>query len=586
MNNNGPVIVSLPLSRGWKKAERMIEDVAPTKFPTGVTTKRQQHFAHSDCDSGSSSTLTQQSSLPQNESSGGEQQLRDRHLCLVCLENKARYTCPRCQTPYCSIECYRNHTNTASSTATNTESESITNKSNFHSCTEDFFKRKVTSLMQLESLEQEEKAHRALNRYHHENSSQQDFQEPLEGYNNEIENLYELQSQLEILENNNKELSHKELAKLLPPSLKAMFEKDLHTGQLQAEWVLNRWYPWWKPELIWNGKESERDESSFDANNEACKDNSSTFSKTLDERLLRVPNYESFGGTKSTLATVKNKNDDVLVCNLLDILYATCRTLRLYHGVENASRQEPVEAASTLISTSAVLGKDTRFTTIYQVLNHHCNCTTETLTSSSTNNSKNRKGLNNELANANISDDPVNWDVCIEDITSLVTSPRMVGRALLEASDILKAAIKELKFDQSNTKIKKKESKNDDDETKLKQIRRLRKKLQFFLSWATRHPVAVNLLKGGGPKEEVLAWIDERKQIFLEYECSEDNNSSSLHRDNTNNMKTLTLHPSGSISTTKSSHSSSAYNGRDSNSISESKMEQPLLVEVQSRRKK
>ena len=450
--------------------------------------------------------------------------------------------------------------------------------------------------MKLESLEQEEEAHRALNRYHHKNSSQQDFQEPLEGYNNEIENLYELQSQLETLENNNKELSHKELAKLLPPSLKAMFEKDLQTGQLQPEWVLNRWYPWWKPELLWNGKEGEgegeRDESSFDTNNENRKDNSSTFSKTLDERLLRVPNYESFGGTKSTLATVKNKNDDVLVCNLLDILYATCRTLRLYHGVENASRQEPVEAASTLISTSAVLGKDTRFTTISQVLNHHCNCTTETLTSSSTNNSKNKIEPNNELGNANISDDPAAFDICLEDITSLVTSPRMVGRALLEASDILKAAIKALKFNQSNTKIKKKESKNDDDETKLKQIRRLRKKLQFFLSWVTRHPVAVNLLLGGGPKEEVLAWIDERKQIFLEYQCDEDNNSSitimdnSLHRVNTNTMKALTLHPSGSISTTKSSRSNSTYIGRDSNSRSVSKIEQPLLIEVQSRRKK
>jgi hypothetical protein len=450
--------------------------------------------------------------------------------------------------------------------------------------------------MRLESLEQEEEAHRALNRYHHKNFSQHDFQEPLEGSNSEIENLYELKSQLEILENNNTELSHNELAKLLPPSLRAMFEKDLQTGQLQPEWVLNRWYPWWKPELLWNGKEGEgegeRDESSFDTNNENRRDNSSTFSKTLDERLLRVPNYESFGGTKSTLATVKNKNDDVLVCNLLDILYAICRTLRLYHGVENASRQEPVEAALTLISTSAVLGKDTRFTTISQVLNHHCNCTTETLTSSSSsNNSKNKIESNNALGNANISDDPANWDVCIEDITSLVTSPRMVGRALLEASDILKAAIKALKFDQSNTQIKKKESKSDDDDTKLKQIRRLRKKIQFFLSWA-RHSVAVNLLSGGGPKEEVLAWIDERKQMFLDYQCDEDNNSSitivddSLHRVNTNTMKALTLHPSGSISTTKSSRSNSAYIGRDSNSISEAKMEQPLLIEVQSRRKK
>lgn len=561
----GHLIVTLPSSTCWKKAERVIEDVAPTKFLSGSTAKRQLQCTH--IDSGSFSPLIQPTPMSHNTSGEDEQLFRGGNICLVCSENQARYTCPQCQIPYCSIECFRNHTRTASSTFTN--EVSINNNTYANSCSEHFFKRKVTSLMQLESIEKEEKAHRALNRYHHQNSSHEDLQEPLEGYDNEIDSLYELQSHLENLENNNKELSHRELAKILPSSLKAVFEKDLRTGQFQADWILTHWHPWWKRELVENGDEVERDERDLYSNDENLKDSTgSTFSKILDERLLRVPKYESFGGGKC--------NDDILVCNLIDILYGTSRTLRLYHGVENASRQAPVEAATTLISTSSVLAKDKRFNTIYQVLNHHYNNRKESFKSNSRM-VEDREGFQR--------DNLGNSHVYIEDIASMVTSPRMVGRALLEASDIFKAAIKKLKVDHDASMSKREESRNDY-EANLKQIRRLRKKLQFFLSWATRHPVAVNLLLGGDLKADVLIWIDERKQIFSEYEYGGESNGGRIVMDgcldsvNKNAMKIIKLHPSGSIPTATESYNSNSGDQRPG-----SELQQPLLVEVQSRRK-
>jgi len=518
--SNRHLIVSLPSSRGWKKTERSIEDVAPTKFLAGTTPVEGEHLSPDDDEN--------------------DQPFHSGNICLVCSENGARYTCPQCHTPYCSIECFRNHTDTASS--------STLDEGHAFPCSEQFFKRKVTSLMNLESLEKEEKIHRALNRYHHENFGRQDCEEPLEVYDNEIESLYELQSQLELLENGNKELTQRELAKILPPSLKAMFEKDLQTGQLQPEWVLNHWYPWWRRELVVNGNEILNDETDINDVNQSRED-SSAASTTLDERLLRVPKYESFGGRKS--------NDEVLLCNLLDILIGTCRTLRLYHGVQNASRQVPMEAATTLISAASVLGKDTRFDTIYQVLDHHYNSTTDTFASSA-NSSEDGKGSH--------SDKLGDWHVCIEDTAAIISTPRMVGRALLEASDILKAAIKKLKLDNDDSISKREESTNDN-ATNLKQIRCLRKKLQFFLSWATRYTDAANLLLGGGPKDEILAWIEERKQIFSKYKSAEDSNSGKEHT-----IDELNFHHSGDIPIMRKFD--------DSNSSDE-----PLLVKVQSRRK-
>jgi len=478
--------------------------------------------------------------------------------------------------------------------------------------------------MKLESLEQKEKAHRALNRYHHENQNnnqdeqlQASFGE--QGTNdNNVYDLYQLWSQLEALEDSNKELSQMELAKVLPPSLKAMFDKDLRTGQVQAELVLNRWYPWWERELVSNPKEKEISHSNSNVNVNSNVNSSAApmtdagndttvRNKTLDERLLKVPSFAGLG--RKTKATIDgnnknnniNNNDEALFFNLLDIIYATCRTLRLYHGVENASRQAPVEAATTFIATSSVLHKDTRFTTLSQVLNHHYCCAIQSGNETITKRNNIGGIFEHDEANANKNAKTAKWLVYMEDTASLVTSPRLMGRAILEASDILKAAIKELKqndysssVDENNATSTRNSVSNGktnekyDNETKVKQIRRLRKKLQFYLSWALHRPVAANFLLEGDPKKEIVAWIDERKQMITECEYDGDNNNNS----NTNNINNSIDCFDGVIDTTITTLNFPASAGAAASTTSSifernslQNMEQPLMVEVQSRHK-
>ncbi len=542
--NNSHMIVSLPSSRGWKKAERVIEDIAPTKMMPGTAVEGQHLCLDIDVEQVSNSRI---------QGDDSDQPFQDDNICSVCSENQARYTCPKCQAPYCSIECFRNHTDPVSSYEGST---------NPYSCSEQFFKRKVTSLMQLESSEKEEKTRRALNRYHHDNSGHQDCEDTIAIHDDEIENLYKLQSQLEVLENENAELSQGELAKILHPSLKAMFERDLQTGQLQAEWVLNHWYPWWRREIVVNRKGIETDGSVFKDNNQNHSANSSV-SKILDERLLRVPNFRG------------KSNDEVLTCNLIEIVYAICRTLCLYHGIENASQQAPVEAATTLISTSSVLGKDARFGTIYEALDHHYNNTSEQFTSSSSFLEDGRGTPKNKLGD---------WHFYVEDVASIISSPRMVGRALLEASDILKAAIKKLTLDHNGSVSKTNES-SLNCKTNLKQIRCLRKKLQFYLSWATRHQAAKNLLLGGGPKDEILSWIDERKQMFSDFEYDEDGTKSAVVTRNLHTYHEDTIGAFNSHSRAKPIANKS-YGSNPGTSISGCELQEPMLVEMQSRRKK
>ncbi|MGK3756797.1 MAG: hypothetical protein ACI8RD_009111 [Bacillariaceae sp.] len=590
MNNNNnnkisPATISLPLTaRGWTKPERITEDIEPTKLLSETTTSEV-------------ALLSSSTSSRIDENLCGS--------CLVCKKNKARYSCPRCQTPYCSTECYRNHTTRVVATdSTENENNNIPS----YSCTEVFFKKKVTSLMELESKEQENKTHQVLNRYHHNQRQHQELAwqtNTNDDYNDENDNdddnehdMYELLSKLEELEDggdgDGNQLSSIELAKLLPPSIKAMFQRDMENGQIQ-ELVLDRWYPWWRRELV-NMDEKDNNNNSIeedddDDDNSGIIENENTIcktkkchSKTLDERLLRVPDYCGLGKNKD--GRMSNNNiDDVLLYNLIDILYATCWTLRLYHGVKNASRQAPVEAAITLIETSSVLSKDRRFTTLSQVLT---NCTTGS--SLKRNNNGQTALINNDKS---VNDTTTHWTVFMEDIAFLVTSHRLVGRALLEASDILKAAIKELKDDDddndnSNNNInnnksnERKGGKYDSNSKKLKQIRRLRKKLQFFLSW-TQYPATVELFLGGNTNEEILAWMVERKTMISECQQDDDNDGDG-NDDANNNNKTLNMDsfkvPS-SVNTTYHQNRTKIYN--NDNIISETK--QPIMVEVQSRRK-
>jgi hypothetical protein len=419
MSNESPLIV--PLTRGWKPAQRVSQNADPILWKelessevTSDDRKRQSHSGESDKE-------------------------QNRTACAVCQEHQSRYTCPRCQAPYCSVDCYRNHTATATATA------SVASASVASACTEGFYKNRVGSVLKLENVEQKGKTQQLLNRQY-------------EASNDETlsDDLYELLLTLEEQEDDS--LSQEQLLSMMSPALKDSFQRDLQDGKLN-NLVLEPWHPWWKREL-----------GSVDDNGpvSVLADDTNT---TLDERLLRIPQL--------SFVRKDNSTPPQLLYNLIDILYSLCWTLRLYHGARNASHLSS-EVSAAFVSNSFVLNKDARYNSLEQVLSE--------CTASST--QQYPAGCNTR------------WTVLAEDCASILVSHRLVGRALFEASDLLKVAIQDLKK-QATTSDDENTDTDTDTKATITRLRRIRKKLEFFLSWSQQQAMEL----GADSKGEILEWI-------------------------------------------------------------------------------
>ncbi|KAL7472071.1 hypothetical protein ACHAXS_012400 [Conticribra weissflogii] len=86
-------------------------------------------------------------------------------ICQICSKNIARYTCPKCQTLYCSVACYRVHNGGA---AFDSFGKQISESEGIGSiCTESFYKNRVLSeYKSLKSGDDDAKLHGILARLH------------------------------------------------------------------------------------------------------------------------------------------------------------------------------------------------------------------------------------------------------------------------------------------------------------------------------------------------------------------------------------------------------------------------------------
>mmetsp|Transcript_25540 Transcript_25540/g.47597 ORF Transcript_25540/g.47597 Transcript_25540/m.47597 type:complete len:206 (+) Transcript_25540:688-1305(+) len=203
----------------------------------------------------------------------------------------------------------------------------------------------------------------------------------------------------------------------------------------------------------------------------------------------------------------------------------------------------------TLLVASSVLSKDARYTSLSEVLGR---CTD----ASNADSVRQTGGRNDSGATAAVVAD---WTVLVEDVALVVTSHRLVGRALLEASDIFKAAIKELKREDNSS-----DQEDEEGQQNMKKLRRLRKKLEFFTSW-TQHPETIRFVEEHHVKEDILAWRDDWKTLGLD---EEDTTKTGL------GIESLKL---------PESSSASPSSGQDTTRFN--KPQPPLLVEVQSRKR-
>lgn len=368
-------------------------------------------------------------------------------VCRVCSQNEARYTCPKCSIPYCSVQCYRNHNGT----------EGDSDKS---SCTEIFYRDRVSQVLRLEGKDREQETKRMLNRAHHELSK--DILDDSSDHD-ELFSKEELSNFLRIIEGGNEE----ELEKLfVSPRLKTAVHNSVERGELQ-EWLLEPWHPWWRPELA---KPMDKDNIEVDEDEEGEDEeemeSQNPDRKSLDERILAVPSFQSVCPKGTAKPPVE------LRFNLVDIIYSISLTLRLYHGVVNAV-EEPVHAASALIGASAVLSGDARFSSLEEVL--------AACTEASTRASRQEgRGCN------------APWTILVRDVALICSNRRLVARALLEAKDIMRRYVVVVK--------------KDGDSASASRMRRIRKKIEFYLSWLLEQPTVLSTLA-----DDVERWLAKWK---------------------------------------------------------------------------
>lgn len=426
------------------------------------------------------------------------------NICSTCTKNIARYTCPKCSSPYCSVECYKVHDGTLDS-----EGEKI--------CTETFYKNRVLGEYHSRGSDEDRVTMRGiLNRMHQDVSMQMDDEEWRQnslsqllhkkgsaGFNRDVmTGLNEYNQKLERaqLDDAANEISDEDLAELasyiltldekeedqdddpttrvqkikeiLPPHLLYAFDCALASAlgldcvdegqdglnlskERNKQQINERWRPWWLPEI----------KQDFD--------NDVVLSPSLDERILSIPPL-------STL--ISGTNDYNLAYNILDVVFATSFALRTTSATAE-------NAADLLLSQSLVLSNNAKYENVQGALS-----------SSAEQFVKINKTihLNNQLS----------WNELALDAAFISRNRRCVLRSLFEAVDLLQSGVELIRI--HNKEIKEKDlstyarKKKDLDGIK-RQYKLAMKKIEYFQSWCS------SMWTGGVSSEitkEVESFVD------------------------------------------------------------------------------
>ena len=411
-------------------------------------------------------------------------------ICSTCTKNIARYTCPKCSEPYCSVECYKIHDGTADSDG---------NKL----CTESFYKNRVLGEYHARGSDEDRiKLRGILNKLHQDIDMQMDNvewrenslsqllrEEGTSGFNGDImselkdydhtltavqldeasgkisdEELAELASYILNLEQE-EDLDADPLARVqqmteaLPPHLLQAFEFAMASALEQEskedrdslnlieernkQQSSTRWRHWWLPEI-----ESSRDEDV------------ATISPNLDERILSIQPLPSLSSQP------KNRN---LAYNILDVLFATCFALRTTRTTSSATIHAE-DAIDLLLSQSLVLSNNAKYESVHEVMS---SCSEKFV-------AFNRVSrISTELS----------WDNLASDVALISPNRRYVLRMLFEAADVIDSGTEMMKTNSKLLKKKNKamyeEKKEELDEAK-RQYKLTRKKVEYFQSWCSQ----------------------------------------------------------------------------------------------------
>jgi len=426
--------------------------------------------------------------------------------CSVCREHEARYTCPRCKIPYCSVDCYRKHNNDNQNRNDGDDSNGSS------SCTEFFYKDRVSQVLQLEVKEKKDDMLQILSRMHREQNHPHNIledpsvsQSQSTGGDDEKDlrlSQDELVQLLSILEKSQED--DEKLEKLLS-TLPRRVQSAVNRGRIMREveggdacgshsnlqeWFLEPWHPWWRTQLVDGEQEAAEDVDDSDDIDQQQNVVKQETEPTLDERIRAVPSFESLRHRRP------QHGAPPLQFNLIDILYSTVWMLRLYHGPRNACDATVAEEAFCTLcwQASGVLSAQQQeetssfcYTSLEEAL---ADCARRSTAAAVAANG----GVIGESSDhsRNIATPP--WNMLCQDVALICQNHRQVARALLEANDVVKAAIRSAK----------KKGRGDESSAAdaLPKMRRIRKKLDFFLSWFLANKDSVLCLS-----EDIEKWV-------------------------------------------------------------------------------
>ncbi|CAD5170448.1 unnamed protein product [Musa acuminata subsp. malaccensis] len=251
-----------------------------------------------------------------NPSSSGSD---TRIICRVCQKQFSQYTCPRCNSRYCSLQCYKRH--------------------NLR-CTESFTRENV--MEELKQVQPDEETKRKmldiLKRFHSEEEMSSDDEEESTLSEEIIQKV--LSGQEVVLE----DLSPKELKQ---------FRRVIASGELSK--LIEPWTPWWR-------QPSAR---SISLSPEGCQ-----LVKPVE--LANGPEdniAENPVGPESPLPPlrqlIRGDPSPFLAVHVVDVLYSYCFTLRLYNGDWHS---DPLGAATVALGMSKVMGDLGRPETVAEAL--------------------------------------------------------------------------------------------------------------------------------------------------------------------------------------------------------------------------
>ncbi|KAJ3682130.1 hypothetical protein LUZ60_014703 [Juncus effusus] len=248
-----------------------------------------------------------------------------RIICRVCQKQFSQYTCPRCNTRYCSLNCYKNHS---------------------VRCTESFMRENVLDEMKQIQPEDETKKKMMdiLKRFHSEDQEEE--------INSDDEDDDDNTFSEELIQ---KVLSGEEikLEDLNPDEIKK-FKKSLISGELSK--LIQPWTPWW----------AQPSAKSLSLSQSGCQ----LITPINTNNSESEPVSEIPPGPDSPLPAVsqliKSEPSPFLAVHLIDVLYSYCFTVRLYNG---DWKSDPFGSVSVFLNISRVLGEDFRPESAKEALN-------------------------------------------------------------------------------------------------------------------------------------------------------------------------------------------------------------------------